>query len=111
MSHVFSIINNVINQARAMETLRLRGIELKLNARVTKMEKNRLFYQTKNMQSPSSLSSSSQAKTEEKEREIGVELRFGLCVWAAGTAPRKITQVSPPIKTILGLFDHCKRSQ
>ena len=74
-----------------METLRQRGIELKLNARVTKMEKNRLVYQEKNMMPSSSSSSSSSVGMEQEE--IGVELRFGLCVWAAGTAPRKITQV------------------
>ena len=73
-----SILNafDQVLQKRAEESLKQRGISLILNARVTKVEKNLLQYKLKSING--SIPETS-------------DLRFGLCVWAAGTAPRPLT--------------------
>ena len=60
-------------QERALQALQKRGVDVTLNARVTKMEADCLQYTVKGGALPRTLD-------------------FGLCVWAAGTGPREITK-------------------
>lgn len=60
-------------QAKAVESLRSRGITIQFNTKVTGVEDGQLFVKFNNGSESS--------------------MQFGLCVWAAGNAPRPITQL------------------
>lgn len=59
---------------------------MKLNAKVLKIEDGKISYKQRRTENTTSESITTSSDFEEV-------LYFGLCVWAAGTAPREITQL------------------
>eukprot|EP01041_Mallomonas_annulata_P002647 gene2647-5197_t len=69
-------ILNVFDAAlrdRALEFIRSRGIEVVLNTRVTNIDEQRIYYTSTN------------------DASVTAETVYGLCVWAAGNAPRPLS--------------------
>jgi NADH dehydrogenase FAD-containing subunit len=76
-------------QEEAAQALVKRGVQVKLNTRVTKIEEDYLIYSAKEKKLAVTNTTDVPAPAA-KPKEV--RLPFGLCVWAAGTAPRSITQ-------------------
>ena len=74
-------------QEKALESLKEQGINVMTNSWVTRVAKNKLYYRVKNSGVGASTGSDVSEAPEERE------LDFGMCLWAAGTAPRLLTKV------------------
>lgn len=90
-SQILMAFDEVLQQ-KALNSLKYRGIDIRLNSRVVNIDFDCLTYVTNNS-TVTSISPLLSPATMASSTEITVELPYGLCVWAAGNSPRPITKL------------------
>ena len=94
---VLNVFDASLQQA-ALSTLKSRRINVITNSRVTRIADGKLYYRLKKEgegRARDAKPSDKPAEKSDKPEIPDLELDFGLCLWAAGTAPRSLTKGKP----------------